>query len=55
MSDEQKVLDEKGIERVSVRIVHEILERNKGIDNLALVGIKTRGAVLARRFRGLSR
>ena len=36
--------------RALTRIAHEIIERNKGIDQCILVGIKTRGAFLARRL-----
>jgi pyrimidine operon attenuation protein/uracil phosphoribosyltransferase len=36
-----------------VRIAHEIVEKNPGSDNLALVGIHTRGAVLGRRLHAL--
>ena len=42
------VMDENGIERSLTRIAHEILERNKGAENLALVGIVTRGDSLAK-------
>jgi len=44
------VLDAQGIERSLVRICHEIIERNKGIENIAIVGIRTRGAALAARI-----
>ena len=44
-----KVLDSDGIKRTLQRISHEIIEKNQGIDNLAVVGIKTRGAYLAER------
>jgi pyrimidine operon attenuation protein/uracil phosphoribosyltransferase len=37
------IMDDKGIERAVVRIAHEIIEKNKGVDNVVLVGIKTRG------------
>ncbi len=43
------VLDEKSIQRALTRIAHEILERNKGIEECILVGIKTRGIHLAER------
>ena len=36
--------------RALTRIAHEILERNRGLDELALVGIRTRGVPLARRI-----
>lgn len=38
------------MQRALTRITYEIIERNKGIDNLVLVGIKTRGVYLARRI-----
>ena len=41
------VMDAEAISRAITRIAHEILEANKGAGNLALVGIVTRGAVLA--------
>lgn len=42
-----RVLDREGIERTLLRIAHEILEKNQGIGNLVVIGIKTRGAFLA--------
>ncbi|MCX5657359.1 MAG: bifunctional pyr operon transcriptional regulator/uracil phosphoribosyltransferase PyrR, partial [Candidatus Omnitrophica bacterium] len=51
--EKAKVLDEEGIRRILLRIAHEILEKNKSIDNLALVGIRTRGAYLAQRIAEL--
>ncbi len=42
------VMDASAIDRALTRIAHEILESNKGADGLALVGIVTRGDVLAR-------
>ena len=48
------VMDADRIGRTLTRIAHEILERNRGIDDLALVGVRTRGDHLARRLaRGL--
>ncbi|WP_062105139.1 bifunctional pyr operon transcriptional regulator/uracil phosphoribosyltransferase PyrR [Bacillus niameyensis] len=44
------VLDEKAIQRALTRIAHEIIERNKGIENCILVGIKTRGIHIANRL-----
>ncbi|MBD8003955.1 bifunctional pyr operon transcriptional regulator/uracil phosphoribosyltransferase PyrR [Bacillus norwichensis] len=44
------VLDEKAIHRALTRIAHEIIERNKGIEDCVLVGIKTRGIYLAQRL-----
>ena len=44
------VLDAPSLERTLIRIAHEILEKNTGVDNLALIGIQTRGVVLAQRL-----
>ena len=44
------VLDADRISRSLARIAHEILERNHAVDELALVGIRTRGVPLARRL-----
>lgn len=41
------VMDTESISRAVMRIAHEVLEANKGAGNLALVGIVTRGAMLA--------
>ena len=43
------VLDARDISRALTRISHEILERNKGLDDLVLLGIPTRGVHLASR------
>ena len=44
------LLDEKAIERAIRRIAHEIIERNKGLEQMILVGIHTRGVPLAQRL-----
>ncbi|MBO1912694.1 bifunctional pyr operon transcriptional regulator/uracil phosphoribosyltransferase PyrR, partial [Microvirga sp. 3-52] len=44
------ILDEQAIGRALTRIAYEIIERNKGIDDCILVGIKTRGVYLADRL-----
>lgn len=44
------VLNPEDMSRAISRIAHEILERNNGCENLALVGIRTRGVHLARRL-----
>src|SRR5215471_16142775 len=44
------VLDASRISRSLARIAHEILERNHAVDELALIGIRTRGVPLARRL-----
>lgn len=48
---ERMVLDESAINRTLTRIAHEILEYNKGSENLALLGVKTRGEFLAKRIQ----
>jgi pyrimidine operon attenuation protein/uracil phosphoribosyltransferase len=50
-ADEKVVLHEEEIRRALTRIAHEILERNPGDRVLALVGILSRGAVIARRLQ----
>lgn len=50
MVQQTKILDEVGIERSLSRISHEIIERNKGVENVVLIGIKTRGIYLAERI-----
>jgi len=45
-----EILDRDGIDRALTRIAHEILEKNKGAKNLALVGIRKRGDILAERI-----
>ena len=47
--DGRTVLDARDISRALTRIAHEILERNKGAQDLLLLGIPTRGVPLARR------
>ena len=42
------VMDEEAFDRALTRIAHEIVERNEGVDNVALVGIVRRGAQIAR-------
>ncbi|UOY93710.1 bifunctional pyr operon transcriptional regulator/uracil phosphoribosyltransferase PyrR [Ectobacillus sp. JY-23] len=44
------VLDEQMIRRALTRVSHEIVERNKGVENCVLVGIKTRGLFVAQRL-----
>lgn len=51
MEKKTTILDKAAMNRAITRIAHEILERNKGGDNLVLVGIKTRGIPLAKRLK----
>lgn len=45
-----KILDELAIKRAIARIANEIIESNKGLDDVVLIGIITRGEFLARRL-----
>ena len=49
MSNISKIMDEESVQRALMRVAHEILEKNRGSGNLCIVGIRTRGAVLAER------
>ena len=48
--DKTQVLDEVTLDRALTRIAHEIVEQAQGVDEVALVGIKTRGETLAERI-----
>ena len=47
------VIDADRMDRTLMRIAHEILERNRSIDELALIGIRRRGVPLARRLAAI--
>lgn len=49
-NDKHILMDEKAMGRAIRRIAHEIIERNKGLDQTVLVGIHTRGVPLAKRL-----
>ncbi len=48
MIDKAEIMDESGIQRAVTRIAHEIIERNKGIEDVVLIGIQRRGVPLAK-------
>lgn len=50
MREKAKLLDKDTLERTIMRIAHEILEKNKGTQDLCLVGIRNRGVYLAYRL-----
>ena len=50
LKEKAEIIDADGIRRIITRIAHEIVERNKGVDDLVLVGIKRRGVPLAQRI-----
>ena len=45
-----QIIDAAGVERTLVRISHQIIEKNHGVEGLRLIGIKTRGVPLAKRI-----
>ena len=47
---EKQLMSQDEIQRALSRIAHEVLERNRGVDDLVLVGMHTRGVPLARRL-----
>jgi pyrimidine operon attenuation protein/uracil phosphoribosyltransferase len=49
------LMDSERIGRSLMRIAHEILERNRGVGGLALVGVRTRGVPIARRLASILR
>lgn len=51
MKSKTTVLDDAAIRRALTRISHEIIEKNKGVEDLVLVGIKTRGVPIAQRLK----
>lgn len=50
MKEKAILLDEKAIQRTITRVSHEIIEKNKGVENVILVGIRRRGYPLAERI-----
>ena len=46
----KEIIDAISMKRALMRMTYEIIERNKGTENLVLVGIKTRGLYLAQRI-----
>ena len=50
MKEKSIVLDRETVSRSLMRMAHEIIEKNKGVENLCLVGIRTRGVHIANRI-----
>ncbi|WP_151191741.1 bifunctional pyr operon transcriptional regulator/uracil phosphoribosyltransferase PyrR [Desulfotomaculum copahuensis] len=50
MRQKAQIMDREGIRRALTRIAHEVIERNQGTGNLALIGIRRRGVPLAARL-----
>lgn len=53
LQEKTQLMDDVGIKRALTRIAHEIVEKNKGVANLAVIGIRRRGVPLAERLAGL--
>ncbi len=51
MNIKAKVIDQDGLNRTVTRLAHEILERNRGCENVVLIGMRTRGEFLAQRIQ----
>ncbi len=47
------LMDSERMGRTLTRMAHEVVERNRGVQDLALIGVRTRGVPLARRLAGL--
>ena len=50
LKEKAEIVDADGLRRIITRIAHEIVERNKGVDDLVLVGIRRRGVPIASRL-----
>jgi len=45
-----KIMDEQDLDRTIARLTHEILEKNKGLENIVVIGMRTRGVYVAERI-----
>ena len=50
VKEKAEIIDADGLRRIITRIAHEIVERNKGVDDLVLIGIRRRGVPIAQRL-----
>ncbi len=50
-SGDSQIMDEAAMRRALTRIAHEIIERNRGVENVGLVGVRTRGVHIAKRLQ----
>jgi pyrimidine operon attenuation protein/uracil phosphoribosyltransferase len=50
LKEKAEIVEADGLRRIVTRIAHEIVERNKGVEDLVLVGIRRRGAPIASRL-----
>lgn len=51
MVNSPKLMDKEAVHRALMRIAHEISEKNKGVEGVCLIGIRTRGVLLAERLQ----
>ena len=49
MAKARQILDKKALKRVITRMAHEVLDQNKGVGNMVIVGMRTRGEFVAKR------
>jgi len=50
MREKKAIMDGRDMDRALIRIAHEIIERNQGVSDVALVGVQRRGVTLAKRL-----
>jgi pyrimidine operon attenuation protein/uracil phosphoribosyltransferase len=50
LKEKAEIVDADGLRRIVTRIAHEIVEKNKGVDELVLIGIRRRGVPIASRL-----
>jgi pyrimidine operon attenuation protein/uracil phosphoribosyltransferase len=50
LKEKAEIVDADGLRRIVTRIAHEIVERNKGVEDLVLIGIRRRGVPIASRL-----
>jgi pyrimidine operon attenuation protein/uracil phosphoribosyltransferase len=48
----RKILDRQDLDRILTRIAHEVIERNRGVEQLCIIGIQSKGVPLAYRLAG---
>ncbi len=53
MREKARIMDESGLQRTLARIAHEVLEKNKGTEDLVIIGVRTHGAFLAERLANM--
>ncbi len=51
MTIKGKLMDAEGMKNTFRRLAHQVIEKNDGVEELALIGIKTRGVTVAKRIR----